>query len=76
MSREIPVDLGQLDEMIEDADRIVAAVLVLRVVDVEGGMRDVILTADGEGDELDVVSAVGMTAVAQHTLLSETSVER
>jgi hypothetical protein len=35
-------------------------------------MRDLVLTDDGRGEDLDLPTAVGMLAIAQHTMLCET----
>lgn len=55
----------------EPDERIVGRILVARIVDADGGMRDDILTDDGWGDELDLPTAVGMLAIAQHTMLCD-----
>jgi hypothetical protein len=39
-------------------------------------MRDDVLTDDGDGDQLDMPTAVGMLAVAQHTMLCECDTTR
>ena len=51
-------------------ERIVGRVSTFRVVTADGGMRDEVRTDDGAGGELDLPTAVGMLAVAQHILLT------
>lgn len=53
------------------SEHVVATVTVARVIDEDGGMRDDVTTDDGQGGEIDLPTAVGMLAVAQHTLLCE-----
>lgn len=57
------------DPELEAGERIVGRVGVYRVLDTEGGMRDEIRSDDGSGEEVDLPTAVGMLAIAQHTLL-------
>lgn len=56
---------------LEPGDRIVGRISVYRVLDADGGMRDEVRSDDGNGDELDLPTAVGMLAIAQHTMLCE-----
>lgn len=56
---------------IEPDERIVGLVTVARIVDTDGGMRDEIRTEDGMDGELDLPTAVGILAIAQHTLLCD-----
>lgn len=55
----------------EHTGRTVAVVTVSRILDEDGGMRDDVATDDGQGGEIDLPTAVGMLAVAQHTLLCD-----
>lgn len=59
------------DEYIEG--HVIGRVTVYRVLQDDGGMRDEVRSDDGHGDELDLPTAVGMLAIAQHTLLCEES---
>lgn len=61
------------DVTLDDGERIAGRVAVYRVLGGDGGMRDEVRTDDGQGDELDLPTAVGMLAVAQHTLLCDRS---
>ena len=61
---------------LESSERIAGRVCVYRVLDADGGMRDEVRTDDGNGDELDLPTAVGMLAIAQHTLLCNEDGER
>ena len=54
-----------------EGDRIVGRVRVYRVLTEDGGMRDDVFTDDGQGDEIDMPTAVGMLAVATHSILCE-----
>lgn len=58
------------------SERVVGRVEVTRVVTDDGGMRDDVETGDGDGGELDLPTAVGMLAIAQHTLLCDEGDER
>lgn len=53
------------------SEHVVAIVTVSRVLDEDGGMRDDVTTDDGQGGEIDLPTVVGMLAIAQHTLLSD-----
>lgn len=56
---------------LDDGEVVVGRVFVYRILTVEGSMRDEVLTDDGRGEEVDMPTAVGMLAVAQHTMLCE-----
>lgn len=56
---------------LEPGDVVVGRVTVLRILRTDGGMDDVVNCDDGRDEELDMPTAVGMLAVAQHTLLCE-----
>lgn len=58
---------------LEDGDVVVGRVFIYRVLTEDGGMHDQVFTDDAHGHQLDMPTAVGMTAVAQHTLLCEAS---
>lgn len=57
---------------LEPGEMILGAVRVYRIADSDGGMRDEVRSDDGAGNELDLATAVGMLAIAQHTLLCDT----
>lgn len=57
--------------VLDDNERIVGHIEVFRIISMDGGMRDVIVTDDGNGEELDLVTAVGMLAVSQHIMLTD-----
>lgn len=59
-----------IDPRLDDGERVIGRVFIYRIADTEGGMRDDVLTDDGDGGGLDLPTAVGMLAIAQHTLLS------
>ncbi len=59
------------DLELEDGELVVAQVVIYRIMGLDGSMRDAILAVDGQDDDLDLITAVGMLAVAQHTLLSD-----
>ena len=54
-----------------DDERIVGRISVYRIVNFDGEMRDEVRTDDGIGGELDLPTAVGMLAIAQHTMLCD-----
>lgn len=56
-------------------ERLVARVSVYRIVSEDGDMRDEVRVDDGHKDDLDVATAIGMLAIAQHTLLCEWGTE-
>jgi hypothetical protein len=56
---------------LEDDERVVGRVVVYRIMTPDGDMRDDIRADDGYGDDLDLPTAVGMLAIAQHTMLCE-----
>lgn len=59
-----------LDLQLDDGDRVVARVALFRVIDADGGMRDEVVHDDGAGEDLDLITAVGMLAFAQHIVLT------
>lgn len=63
-------DYSELE--LEPGQMLVAHIALYRILREDGGMRDIILSVDGQGEELDLCTAVGMLAVAQHTLLCDT----
>lgn len=56
--------------MTGEGEVILARVVVVRTADVDGGMRDDVTTDDGQGGEIDLPTAIGMLAIAQHSLLT------
>lgn len=58
-------------DITQPGERIVGRISVYRVLGEDGGMRDEIRTDDGMGDELDLPTAVGMLAIAQHMMLCD-----
>ena len=58
------------------SERVIGRVTVLRVADEDGGMRDDVTTDDGGDGELDLPTAVGMLAIAQHTMLCDVETDR
>ena len=59
------------DIELEDGELIMGRVAIYRVYDYQGVPRDEVRTDDGHGEQLDMATAVGMLAIAQHTLLCE-----
>jgi hypothetical protein len=60
------------DPDLDDNEVCVARIAVYRIIDSDGGMRDDVRCDGGDDDaELDLPTAVGMLAIAQHTLLCE-----
>ena len=53
------------------SEHVVGVVTVTRVLEEDGGMRDDVTTEDGRGEEIDLPTAVGMLAIAQHTLMCD-----
>jgi hypothetical protein len=58
---------------LQPGEMVLGQVVVYRIADTDGGMRDQVLTSDGGEGELDLPTAVGMLAIAQHTLLCNES---
>jgi hypothetical protein len=58
---------------IEEGGIVMGRVLVARILMPDGQMRDEIATDNGIGGEVDLPTAVGMLAIAQHTLLCDDS---
>lgn len=56
---------------LEHGEFIAGRVTIYRVLGVDGDMRDEVRTDDGQGSEIDLPTAVGMLAIAQHTLLCD-----
>lgn len=56
---------------LDDGDVVVGRVFVYRIITTDGGMRDDVRTDDGHGQEVDMPTAVGMLAIAQHTMLCD-----
>lgn len=56
---------------LENGDLIIGHVAVYRIIEADGTMRDLVLSDDGHGQELDLPTAVGMLAVGQHTMLCD-----
>lgn len=54
-----------------DDERCVGEIVIRRIIDGDGGMRDLITVNDGDGDHLDMPTAVGMLTIASHTLICE-----
>lgn len=59
------------DIELAEGEVIMGRVAVYRIYDYHGAARDEVRTDDGHGEQLDMATAVGMLAVAQHTMLCE-----
>lgn len=59
-----------LDAAISPGDVVIGRILLARVLEEDGTQRDIILTDDGHGEDLDLPTAVGMCAIGQYILLS------
>lgn len=56
---------------LEPDEMILGRVTIYRIADTDGGMRDEVMTDDGCGNEIDLPTAVGMLAIAQHTMMCD-----
>jgi hypothetical protein len=61
-----------LDESasVDDAEVVIGRVLCVRILEEDGGMRDLVLTDDGNGEELDLPTAVGMLTIGTYVMLT------
>lgn len=62
---------ANLEPDLGDGDVVIGRVIVYRIIGADGGMCDDIRTDDGQGQEVDLPTAVGMLAIGQHTLLCD-----
>lgn len=63
--------MDPLDPDIDDDERVLGRVLIVRIADENGVMRDDVHFDDGQGNEIDIFTAVGMLSAAQHALLCD-----
>lgn len=56
---------------LRNGERLIGRVSIYRIIGEDGAMRDEVRTDDGHKDALDLPTAIGMMAIAQHTLLWE-----
>lgn len=56
---------------VEAGQMVVGRVLVVRVLNEDGTMHDDVLCDDGNGEDIDMPTAVGMLAIAQHLIVCE-----
>lgn len=56
---------------LEPGEIVVGHISLWRILTNDGDMRDANVVSDGRGGNLDLVTAVGMLAIAQHTILSD-----